>query len=77
MPRRQEPTLTQTMLNQYVNGSQVAEILGITPGRVTQLSDAGRLPFLTSAAGRLYPRREIELLARGRKRRAKQRTTAT
>lgn len=63
------PAELERELGRYASNSEVAEILEITTGRVTQLSDASRLPFITGPTGRLYLRKEI--LAIARKRRAK------
>ena len=47
----------------WVTGGQAADLLGITVGRLDQLSDAHRIPFVRHEdRTRLYRRRELELL---------------
>jgi excisionase family DNA binding protein len=40
--------------------AQAARVLGVTPERVRQLSDMGRIPVTRTALGRLYRRSDIE-----------------
>jgi hypothetical protein len=47
----------------WVTGQQAADMLGITVGRLDQLSDAHHIPFVRHEdRTRLYRRRELELL---------------
>lgn len=47
----------------WVTGAGAADLLGVTVGRLDQLSDAHRIPFVRHEDGtRLYRRRELELM---------------
>ena len=59
--------MTQAQIDNYISPKQTAELLGISDVRVTQLAQAGRLPHLRTAIGRLFPRKEIEQLAVARR----------
>lgn len=54
--------------SEYLAGHQAARLLGVTPQRVAQLAGAGRLPYVSTALGRLYPREGVERLRRERER---------
>ena len=54
--------------------SQVARQLGISRGRVLQLSDEGRLTPLMTPLGRLFDPEDVERLAKERAARAAQRS---
>jgi hypothetical protein len=48
----------------WVTGARAAEILGVTVGRLDQLSDAHRIAFVRHEDGtRLYRRRQLELMS--------------
>ena len=51
----------------YLEAADVARLLNVTPARVRQLADVGRLPCTRTAAGtRLFARDDVEALLRER-----------
>jgi predicted site-specific integrase-resolvase len=50
----------------WLSPKQTADLLRITNARVRQLSIEGRLPYVDTPNGRLYPRHEIERIAQQR-----------
>jgi predicted site-specific integrase-resolvase len=56
-------TVTQKELQGYISAGAVAELFGVSRVRVHHLSEKGRLPFLVTPIGRLYPKKEIEAIA--------------
>jgi biotin operon repressor len=67
----EEENVKQETLNGYISASDVAEELGVSRVRVTHLTQQGRLPFLQTRIGRLYPQKEIAALAAQRAEEAK------
>jgi DNA-binding transcriptional MerR regulator len=63
--------VTQKELEGYISAGAVAELFGVSRVRVHHLSEKGRLPFLKTPIGRLYPRKEIEALAEQREKEAR------
>jgi len=59
--------VTQKELKGYISASDVAALFEVSRVRVHHLSEQGRLPFLKTPIGRLYPLREIEALDRERR----------
>lgn len=54
-------------MGDYVTAAEVAAMLGVSPGRVRQLTMEGKLSAEPPIAGRrFYRRREVERLARER-----------
>lgn len=49
-----------------MTGSQVARRLGVTPQRVIQLANAGRIEHVRTPHGRLYDPVDVERFARER-----------
>jgi len=62
------PQITQRQLSKYVACGDAASILGVSTVRLSQLIAGGRVPYLSSAAGRLFPKLELEQLAQTRNR---------
>ena len=54
---------TQRQIDNYIGTKEASEILGVTPMRVQQLAQEGRLPHLTTALGRLFARQEVVAIA--------------
>jgi excisionase family DNA binding protein len=46
---------------------QVARLLNVSPERIRQLTNSGRLRFTATPLGRLYARRDVEQLAQQRR----------
>jgi Helix-turn-helix domain len=68
MPRtKSEARVTQKQLDGYVSNKEAGLILNVTRVRVQQLANEGKLPFLSTAIGRLFPRAELEAIAAQRK----------
>lgn len=60
----------QTTSTDYVSSYEAAQILGCAPDTVRMLARSGRLPTaITTRAGRLYARRDVETLAEERRQR--------
>ena len=57
------PKFTQ---DEYLSPAQAARRLRLTPQRVVQLANAGRLPAVRTALGRLIPAAGIDEYARSR-----------
>jgi hypothetical protein len=55
--------ITQQLIDNYVGTGTVAELYGISDARVGQLADAGRIPCIRTAIGRLFPLDEVTVLA--------------
>jgi excisionase family DNA binding protein len=47
------------MVDQALSPSQAAKVLGLTPARVRQLVDAGKLEAERTALGRLIPAKSV------------------
>ena len=55
---------------EWLTIAQAAEVLGVTPPRVRQLAEAGRLPYERSPAGRrLFQPAQVAVIARARRER--------
>lgn len=60
--------MRQTELKErYYSPSQTARLLGVSRVRVTHLSQQGRLPFLETPNGRIFPKVEIDAIAAAKK----------
>jgi excisionase family DNA binding protein len=57
------------LVDDYFTRAQAAAALGLSSQRVTQLADAGRLPCVKTALGRLYLKEAVSDYALGRARR--------
>jgi hypothetical protein len=56
--------------NPWLNGTQAAQVLGVSRTRVSQLADAERIPVhLTSGGHRVYRMKQLEVVANARNRR--------
>ncbi len=58
-----------------IGTAQAARILGVSEGRIRQLADAGRLPFVRGPHGRVFALGDVENLAVDRRVAARQGTT--
>ncbi len=58
-----------------IGTAQAARILGVSEGRIRQLADAGRLPFVPGPHGRVFALGDVENLAVDRRIAARQGTT--
>lgn len=58
--------ITQTELKGYVAAGEAASLLGISKVSLHHQAHKGRLPCLVTPIGRLYPRTEIEAIAKAR-----------
>jgi hypothetical protein len=56
--------------NPWLNGTQAAQVLGVSRARVSQLADAERIPVhLTAGGHRVYRMKQLEVVANARNRR--------
>ena len=59
--------MTAIATQDFLTPSQAARELGLTPQRVVQLADAGRLDCVRSPLGRLFDRRDVARLVAERR----------
>ena len=56
--------------DRLLSPAAAARLLGVTPGRVVQLAEAGQLPATRTALGRLFALADVERLKSEREARA-------
>ena len=65
--------LTEAMFRDLLTPAQARKILDVSPSRVHQYAEEGRLRYIVTPLGRLYRRDDVERLARWREARRKER----
>ncbi len=63
---------TATLSGEYLTPSQAGRRVGLSPHRITQLAEAGRLAFIRTPYGRLIDAAAVEALAAQREADAQQ-----